>query len=51
MENELKQKNDLLYYSFNQDNKCFIIGTKDKCSIYKSNPFKKGFDLSKNKII
>ena len=43
------QKNDLkiFYNSFNQDYKCFLIGNEKGCTIYHSEPFKKGFELSK----
>ena len=34
------------------NNKYFLIGTKEGCTIYRSDPLKKGFKLSKkNKII
>ena len=47
-----KEDNDnkkILYNSFNQDHKCFVVGTKDGCRIYHSEPFKKGFKLG-NKL-
>jgi hypothetical protein len=49
MEKENEQKNELkiLYNSFNQDYKCFLIGTEQGCTIYTSEPFKKAFELSK----
>ena len=49
MEKEKEQKNELkiLYNSFNQDYKCFLIGTEKGCTIYTSEPFKKAFELSK----
>ena len=46
---EDKDNNKILYNSFNQDYKCFVLGTKDGCRIYHSQPFKNGFELSKNK--
>lgn len=51
MKEEEKNENDnkILYNSFNQDYKCFVIGTKDGCRIYHSEPFKKGFKLGKKK--
>ena len=42
-----KDNNKILYNSFNQDYKCFVLGTKDGCRIYHSQPFKNGFELSK----
>jgi hypothetical protein len=49
MEKEKEQKNEIkiLYNSFNQDYKCFLIGTEKGCTIYNSEPFKKAFELSK----
>ncbi len=47
MKKESKDKKRILYSSFNQDNSYFLIGTKDGCTIYKTEPFKKGFELSK----
>lgn len=49
-ENENKENandNKILYNSFNQDYKCFVIGTKDGCRIYHSEPLKNGFKLGK----
>ena len=37
----------ILYHSFNQDLSYFLIGTKEGCKIFQSNPFRRGFDLSK----
>ena len=34
---------DLLYTSFNQDYKCFILGKKEGFTVYHTEPFKKGF--------
>lgn len=42
-----EEKKELLYTSFNQDLKYFLVGTKDGCTIYNSEPFQKGFKLSK----
>ena len=42
-----KSQDKILYTSFNQDNTYFLIGTKYGCTIYKTDPFKKGFELSK----
>ena len=42
-----EEKKKILYNCFNQDYKCFLIGTKDGCRIYNSEPFQKGFKLSK----
>ena len=50
MKKENNDKNKILYNSFNQDYKCFIIGTKDGCRIYHSEPFKKGFKLGKQNL-
>jgi hypothetical protein len=49
MENQKEEKKELkiLYNSFNQDYKCFLIGTEKGCTIYTSEPFKKAFELSK----
>lgn len=41
------QENGVLYTSFNQDHKCFIVGKKDSFTIYHTEPFKKGFKRSK----
>ena len=53
MEKEKEQKNEIkiLYNSFNQDYKCFLIGTEQGCTIYTSEPFKKAFELSKKLFI
>ena len=48
---ENKDNNKILYNSFNQDYKCFVLGTKDGCRIYHSDPIKKGFKLSKKIFI
>ena len=37
----------ILYHSFNQDLSYFLIGTKEGCKVFQSNPFLRGFDLSK----
>ena len=37
----------ILYHSFNQDLSYFLVGTKEGCKVFRSNPFRKGFDLSK----
>lgn len=54
-EEKIKEKEDnnkaIIYNSFNQDYKCFVVGTKDGCKIYHSEPFKKGFKLSKQIIL
>ena len=49
----MKENDDkkILYTSFNQDYKCFVLGTRDGCRIFHSEPFKKGFKLSKKKYI
>ncbi len=44
---EKDENKKILYNYFNQDYKCFLIGTKDGCRIYNSEPFQKGFKLSK----
>ena len=44
----MKAKKIILYSSFTPDDKYFAIGTSEGCSIYSTNPFKKGFDLSKH---
>lgn len=46
-ESQPKDEKKILYNSFNQDYKCFLIGSKKGCTIYQSEPFKKGFELSK----
>ena len=38
---------EIIYHSFNQDLSYFLIGTKEGCKIYKTEPFRKGFYLSK----
>ena len=50
IEKESKENNKILYNSFNQDYTCFIVGTKEGCKIYHSEPFKKGFTLGKKYI-
>ena len=47
---ENNENKKILYNSFNQDYKCFVIGTKDGCRIYNSEPFQKGFKLSKKNL-
>ena len=43
-----KDKNKkILYNYFNKNYKFFLIGTKDGCRIYNSEPFQKGFKLIK----
>ena len=42
---EGNNNNKILYTSFNQDYKCFVLGTKDGCRIFYSEPLKKGFKL------
>ena len=37
----------ILYHSFNQDLSYFLVGTKEGCRVFQSNPFRRGFDLSK----
>lgn len=39
------EKKKMLYSSFNYNNKYFLIGTKEGCTIFQVDPFKKGFDL------
>ena len=39
--------NELLYASFNQDYKCFILGKKEGFTVYHTEPFKKGFKRGK----
>lgn len=41
------EKPKILYNSFNKDLSYFLIGTKEGCTIYQTDPLKKGFDLSK----
>lgn len=45
----MKEKNKITYTSFNQgtDANYFLIGTKDGCTLYQADPFKKGLKLSK----
>ena len=47
---EKNDENKILYDSFNQDYKCFVVGTKEGCKIFHSEPFKKGFQLGKKKL-
>ena len=42
---------EIIYHSFNQDLSYFLIGTKEGCIIYQTDPFRKGFYLSKFIII
>ena len=37
---------EILYQSFNQDLTYFLIGTKEGCTIYKTEPYRYGFKLS-----
>ncbi len=48
----MKENKNILYTSFSQDSKnsYFLIGTKEGCTIYQTDPFKKGFDLSKSQL-
>ena len=41
----------ILYSSFSADNKYFALGTRDGCTIYSTNPLRKGFELGKSKEI
>ena len=50
-ENVPKKEIKIIYNSFNQDYKCFVIGTENCCTIYHSEPFKKAFELSKILIL
>lgn len=43
MESEEKK---ILYVGFNQDNKCFSIGTNNGFRIYNANPYKLNFERS-----
>ena len=45
-----KKETKILYYSFNQDCKCFLIGSENGCTIYQTDPYKKAFELSKQNI-
>ena len=40
-----KESHEILYCSFSQDQKYFLIGTKEGCRIYKTYPFAFGFKL------
>ena len=44
----MSENKKILYNCFNQDYKCFLIGTKEGCTIYNSEPFQKSFKLSKS---
>ena len=44
----MEKDKKILYSSFNQDNSYFLIGTKEDCTVYKTDPFQKGFKLSKS---
>lgn len=44
-----KKKEEILYTSFNQDYKCFVLGTKEGFTVYHAEPFKKGFTKCKTK--
>ena len=46
-DNEQKKELNIIYNSFNQDYKCFLICTEKGCTIYNSELYKKGFELSK----
>ena len=48
----MEGKNKIIYTSFNQgrDTNYFLFGTKDGCTLYQANPFKKGLKLSKLQI-
>ena len=48
----MSENKKILYTSFNQysNNSYFLIGTKEGCTIYQTDPFKKGFDLSKSQL-
>jgi hypothetical protein len=48
-ENIENDNNKIIYTAFNQDYKCFLVGTKEGCIIYHSEPFKNGFKLGKKK--
>ena len=41
-------KNKILYITFSQDNKYFLIGTKEGCTLYQSDHCDKGLKLSKS---
>ena len=41
------EKSKIIYNSFNQDLSYFLIGTKEGCTIYQTDLFRKGFDLGK----
>lgn len=44
-----KNQKQILFNSFNQDYKCFLIGTTEGITIYHSLPFQKAFELGKEK--
>jgi len=44
MEKEQENKLEILYIGFNQDNKCFSIGTNIGFRIYNTDPFKLNFE-------
>ena len=51
MEKEEENKLEILYIGFNQDNKCFSVGTNIGFRIYNTDPFKLNFERSNSIII
>ena len=48
---EEKNEKKILFTSLNQDFKCFLIGTREGCTVYHSFQFKKGFEFTFNYYI
>jgi hypothetical protein len=50
MEKEEENKLEILYIGFNQDNKCFSVGTNIGFRIYNTDPFKLNFERSNSNL-
>jgi len=49
--NENKEKKEIIFTSFNQNCKCFLVGTKEGITVYHSLQYKKGFELGNSNIL